>query len=123
MRFLVVPNWFRHTEAANDNTRISSAPVESPPSNLSAITVCLRTVHHLFQLPDCLVVVVLVSIPTELGNLDSFTYLDMSRDSFTVITPTELGNLNSLVYLFIEENSLEGTMPLQLWNIPDLCEL
>ena len=47
-------------------------------------------------------------IPTELGNLDSFTYLDMSRDSFTGIIPTELGNLNSLVYLFIEENSLEG---------------
>ena len=62
------------------------------------------------------------SIPTEWGNLDSLTYLDVSRDRFTGITPTELGNLNSLVYLFIEENSLEGTMPLQLWNIPDLCE-
>ena len=62
------------------------------------------------------------SIPTELGNLDSFTYLDVTRNSLTGIIPTELGNLNSLVYLYIEENILEGTMPLQLWNIPDVCE-
>ena len=60
-------------------------------------------------------------IPTELGRLESLTYLDVARNSLTVIIPTELGNLNSLVYLFIEENSLEGNMPLQLWNIPHLC--
>ena len=63
------------------------------------------------------------SIPSELSNLDSFTYLDAAKNSFTGTTPTELGNLNFLVSLYIEENSLEGTMPLQLWNIPDLCEL
>ena len=50
--FLVVPNWFRRTEAANDDTRISSALVGSPTSNLSVIPVCLRNVHHLYQLPD-----------------------------------------------------------------------
>ena len=60
-------------------------------------------------------------IPTDLGNLDSLTYLDVARNSLTVTIPTELGNLNSLVYLFIEENNLEGNMPLQLWNIPHLC--
>ena len=27
MRFLVVPNWFRRTEAANDDTMVSSARV------------------------------------------------------------------------------------------------
>ena len=31
MRFLVVPNWFRRTEAANDDTRVSYALVGSPP--------------------------------------------------------------------------------------------
>ena len=31
MRFLVVPNWFRHTEAENDDTRIYYALVGSPP--------------------------------------------------------------------------------------------
>ena len=31
MCFLVVPNWFRCTEAANDDTRVSSALVGPPP--------------------------------------------------------------------------------------------
>ena len=61
-------------------------------------------------------------IPTELGNLDSLTYLDVARKSFTGTIPTELGNLNYLAYLYMEENSLEGTIPLDLWDIPDLCE-
>ena len=61
-------------------------------------------------------------IPTELGNLDSLTYLDVARNSLTGTIPTELGNLNSLAVLYIEENSLEGTIPMELWDIPDLCE-
>ena len=59
MRFLVVTNWFRRTEAANDDTRFSSALVGPPPSNLFAIPVCLRNVPHLYQFPDWLVPVAL----------------------------------------------------------------
>ena len=59
MCFLVGPNWFRHTKAVNDDMRVSSALVGYPPRNLSAIPVCLRNVYHIYQLPDCLVAVVL----------------------------------------------------------------
>ena len=37
---LVVPNWFRCNEAANDYIRVSSALVGSPPRNSSTIPVC-----------------------------------------------------------------------------------
>ena len=60
MCFLVVPNWFRRTEAADDDTRVSSALVGPPPRNVFAIPVCLRNVPHLYQFPDCLVTVALV---------------------------------------------------------------
>ena len=59
MRFLVVPNWFCCTEAENDDIRIFSALVGSPPRSLSAINVCLRNVHHLYHLLDCLFAVAL----------------------------------------------------------------
>ena len=55
--FLVVPNWFCHNEAANDNTRIVLYPCWIPYSNLSVIPECLRNVYHLYQFPDCLVAV------------------------------------------------------------------
>ena len=58
MRFLVVPNWFRCTEAANDDTRFHLL-LWGPPRNFFAIPVCLRNVPHLYQFPDCLVAVAL----------------------------------------------------------------
>ena len=57
--FLVVPNWFLRTEAANDDTRIFLCTCGIPPSNSSVMPECLRNVHHLYQLPDCLVAVAL----------------------------------------------------------------
>ena len=60
--FLVVPNWFLRTEAANHDTRIFLCSYGIPPRNLSAIPECLRKVHHLYQLPDCLVAVALVML-------------------------------------------------------------
>ena len=57
--FHVFTNWFLRTEAANYDTRVSSALVGPPPRNLFAIPVCLRNVPNLYQFPDCLFAVVL----------------------------------------------------------------
>ena len=66
--FLVVPNWFCHNEAANDDTRIVLFPCGIPYSNLSVIPECLRNMHHLYQLPDCLVALDL-EMPLEVSRL------------------------------------------------------
>ena len=68
MRFLVVPNWFRRTEAANDDTRVVFCACGIPSSNLSVIPECLRNVPHLSQLPYLLVAVAL-AIPLEVSRL------------------------------------------------------
>ena len=62
--FLVSPNWFCRTEAANDDTRIVLYSCGIPHRNSSAISGCWRNVHHLYQFPDCLVAVAL-AIPLE----------------------------------------------------------
>ena len=49
---LVVPNWFRRTEAENDDTRILLCSCEIPPRNSSTIPECLMNVHHLYQLSN-----------------------------------------------------------------------
>ena len=66
--FLVVPNWFLCTEAANDDTRIVLCSCEIPPRNLYAIPECLRNMLHLYQFPDCLVTVDL-AMPLEASRL------------------------------------------------------
>ena len=60
MRLLVVLNWFCCNEVENDDIRVSSALVGYLPRNSSPIYVCLRNVHHLYQLPDFLVAVAFV---------------------------------------------------------------
>ena len=57
--FLVFTNWFRCTEAENDDTMIVLYCCGIPPKNLSVIHECLRNVHHLSQLPDCFVAMAL----------------------------------------------------------------
>ena len=64
--FLVGPNWFLCTEAANDDTRVFLCYCGIPPSNSSAMSECLRNVYHLSQLLDCLVAVALVMLLDEL---------------------------------------------------------
>ena len=66
--FLVFPNWFRRTEAVNDDTRIVFCDFGIPYRNLSVITECWRNVPHLPQLPDCLVAMDL-EIPLEASRL------------------------------------------------------
>ena len=66
--FPVFPNWFRRTEAANDDTRIVFCACGIPSSNLSVIPECFRNVPQISQLPDCLVVVAL-AMPLEASRL------------------------------------------------------
>ena len=62
--FLVFPEWFRCTGAANDDTRIVFCACGIPSRNLSVIPECWRNVPHLSQLPECLVAVAL-TMPLE----------------------------------------------------------
>ena len=61
-------NWFRRTEAANDDTRVVFCACGIPSSNLSVIPECWSNVPHLSQLPDCLVAVAL-AMPFEASRL------------------------------------------------------
>ena len=62
MHFLVVTNWFRCTEAVNDDTRIVLCSCGIPPMNSYVIPECLRNFPHLSQFPDCLVAVALAML-------------------------------------------------------------
>ena len=58
--FLVVPNCFFCTDAANNDTRVVLCSCGIPPKNFSVMPECVRNVHHLYQFPDYLVEVALV---------------------------------------------------------------
>ena len=58
--FIVVPNWFIRTDAANDKENIFLAPHWSPSSIFSSTPICVRNVNYLSQFPDRLSAVSLV---------------------------------------------------------------
>ena len=62
--FPCFPNWFRCTEAANDDTRIVFCACGITSRNLSVIPECLSNVPHLYQFPDCLVSAASSALPT-----------------------------------------------------------
>ena len=64
----VVPNGFLCTDAVNDDNRIVFSPCGIPSRNLFVMPVCLMNVHHLSQLPDCLVAVAL-AIPSVVSRM------------------------------------------------------
>ena len=66
--FLIFPDCFCRTEAANDDTRIVFCAYGISSRNLSVIPECWRNVYHLSQLPDCLVAVAL-AMPLEASRL------------------------------------------------------
>ena len=49
--FLVVTNWFLHTKAVNDDTRILLGYSGITPKNFSVMTEFVRNFHHLSQFP------------------------------------------------------------------------
>ena len=62
-------NWFLHTDALNDDTRIVFSPFWIPSRNLFVMPVCVRNVHHISQFTDFLVAVALSIISVISGML------------------------------------------------------
>ena len=56
----IVKNWFLRTDAENDDMMIVLRSFGIPPKNLYVIPECVRNLHHLYQLPECLAAVYLV---------------------------------------------------------------
>jgi Leucine-rich repeat (LRR) protein len=63
-------------------------------------------------------------IPSELGNLQSLTKLDLYWNNYlSGQVPSELGNLQSLTELDLSYNALKGQIPSELGNLQSLTEL
>ncbi len=60
------------------------------------------------------------TLPPELGDLTSLTYLDLGDNNFIGNIPVELGNLTNLTYLNLDGNGLTGSIPAELGNLSAL---
>ncbi|KAI4312931.1 hypothetical protein MLD38_037717 [Melastoma candidum] len=55
-----------------------------------------------------------------IGNLQSLTELELSKNNLTGHVPSSLGNLSNLYNLFLRQNMLNGTIPKALSNLKNL---
>ncbi len=60
------------------------------------------------------------SIPPEIGNLGSLTYLSLHDNELTGSIPPEIGNLTNLTTLRLHNNQLTGTIPMEIGNLTSL---
>nr|XP_034580709.1 receptor kinase-like protein Xa21 [Setaria viridis] len=63
------------------------------------------------------------SIPDEIGNMPSLSYLVLFNNSITGTIPSSLGNLSRLIELSLSLNYLEGSIPSSIGNNPYLTFL
>jgi hypothetical protein len=63
------------------------------------------------------------SFPSEVGQLQSLVYLDMSNNAFTGTITSEIGQLSKLRYLNLGSNELTGSVPTELGLLTSLSTL
>jgi len=63
------------------------------------------------------------SLPSDLGELTSLTFLDLSYNNFENSIPSEFGSLSSLVFLDLSYNQLTGSLPTEIGNMSFLMIL
>ena len=62
-------------------------------------------------------------IPSELGDLDNLTSLNLEENQLSGKIPAELGSLSNLIYLSLSSYKLSGEIPAELGNLSNLTEL
>jgi len=63
------------------------------------------------------------SIPAEIGNLKSLTWLDLQSNQLSGPIPSEIGNLGNLRNLYLPGNQLSGPIPSEIVNLGNLRNL
>lgn len=59
-------------------------------------------------------------LPTEIGNLDSLRFLDLSNNLLTNSIPAQIGNLKELTYLDLNVNELNQSIPASIGGLESL---
>lgn len=63
------------------------------------------------------------SIPSEIGNLTTLTYINLSNNSISGSIPTAVGNLTNLTNLDLSDNNISGSIPPEVGNLTNLTNL